>query len=388
MEGKAVKQALDIVTGGKDLDVKTHILLTENICVPHEFESNTIYGFNVRLRREDALTPIMGGKKTGQSVIAIAKRIDPNRTILKVFEKYPEREVSFRVKKKGMDNSLSVEADETIGPEIIEKMTSRTVDDKGRGSFLYAQKEEMFPDDDEVYYWICRENKELQWNVDGKNSSDNTAQSTSYLSNILVVSSSEDSIKFAKEHKIDFLRFLFRLQTAYSMVLAKELEASSVRAAIAQVMARNMSHNFGSHVFSNLINDDVYEKLDDAKVKGLEKYISERTTELYKNLAFSENQTAEKKKKNHQLQYFFQYLKSRMDYLSEITFGVSNLLTTKMMYSDVMRELDGVRILLNYISGVSDFYYKFQLKRNNALMTRNNDIGVALPSDVLGVRVR
>ena len=82
--------------------------------------------------------------------------------------------------------------------------------------------------------------------------------------------------------------------------------------------------------------------------------------------------------KNRQLPFFFQYLKSRMDYLSEVTFGVSNLLTTKMMRSDVMRELDQVRILLNYISGVSDFKYKFELN------WPKDDFGVAFPSDVLG----
>lgn len=158
--------------------------------------------------------------------------------------------------------------------------------------------------------------------------------------------------------------------------------ANAVRASIAQVMARNMSHNFGSHVLSNLVGDGVYEKLDDESVKKLTSFNSEETDEVYKDLYKASD-------KNHQLQFFFQYLKSRMDYLSEVTFGVSNLLTTKMMNNEVIKELDQVRILLNYISGVSNFNYRFELivvdeKGVAKKVTTENDIAVAFPSDVLG----
>lgn len=155
-----------------------------------------------------------------------------------------------------------------------------------------------------------------------------------------------------------------------------QMRQAAVSAAIAQVMARNMSHNFGSHVLSNLISDKVYENLRDAAVQSDLKMFKSFALE---NDLFKENE-------NHQLQYFFQYLKSRMDYLSEVTFGVSNLLTTKMVYNDVMKELDQVRILLNYISGVSDFKYQFQILHNNKKidLTTENDIGIAFPSDVLG----
>ncbi len=149
--------------------------------------------------------------------------------------------------------------------------------------------------------------------------------------------------------------------------------ANAVRASIAQVMARNMSHNFGSHVLSNLIGDDVYDKLRDVSVKkDLENF------KRYTSISEWDNDVFKNDGKNRQLPFFFQYLKSRMDYLSEVTFGVSNLLTTKMMRSDVMMALDQVRILLNYISGVSNFKYIFKLQ------LPDNDIGVAFPSDVLG----
>lgn len=161
---------------------------------------------------------------------------------------------------------------------------------------------------------------------------------------------------------------------AYNIMRVKQIR-ETVRSAIAQVMARNMSHNYGSHVFSNLINDGVYERMVDSAIETIQKYHSSEQLdkELYKD----------KNTENHQLQYFFQYLKNRMDYLSEVTFGTSNILTTKMMYGDVMKELDQVRILLNYISGVSGFKYQFELIHNGNLL-KDKDVAVAFPSDVLG----
>lgn len=384
-----IKQAFSLATGlAEYAEFKIDKIIKDK--APEGFEDHTIYGFNVRLQKEDALTPIMGGKKTVRSVADITKKIDPNRTILKVFENYPDKEVAFSVKEENRVLSVFPE-NGSMDPEFISKMTTSSVDEQGRGSFLTIQKQEMFPHDTEVYYWICRENEELKW-IESENVQSNTSSSVSYLSNILVISSNKDHIKFARKHKINFIRFLFKLQTAYSMVLAKELEMSSVRAAIAQVMARNMSHNFGSHVLSNLVSDGVYEKLDDETVKQLKSFNPKETDEVYKDLYKAldepEKSTKNHKSKNHQLQYFFQYLKSRMDYLSEVTFGVPNLLTTKMMYGEVMKELDQVRILLNYISGVSNFKYNFELMFGDEVITADNaadkDFSVAFPSDVLG----
>ena len=187
----------------------------------------------------------------------------------------------------------------------------------------------------------------------------------------------DDARSFLHDFRLFITQASFNLLVEY---MNEQLKETAVRASIAQVMARNMSHNFGSHVLSNLIGDEVYEKLkDDAVKKEFEEF------QRYIPLAdvFQED-------KNRQLPFFFQYLKSRMDYLSEVTFGVSNLLTTKMMYNDVMKELDQVRILLNYISGVSNFQYRFKLKyigvdgEVDLEKEKQKDIGVAFPSDVLG----
>lgn len=178
-----------------------------------------------------------------------------------------------------------------------------------------------------------------------------------------------------KQTILSFLKYfgVFIRQISYN--LSKDIDNyqkrySSVKASIAQVMARNMSHNLSSHVLSNLIRDGVYEKLRDEEInKTLNSFVSDKEICC--------------EGKNLQLPFFFQYLKNRMDYLSEVTFSVSNMLTTKMMYRDVLMELDRVRILLNYISGIAEFKYRIEAYYNG-INLKTNDIGVSFVSDILG----
>lgn len=160
------------------------------------------------------------------------------------------------------------------------------------------------------------------------------------------------------------------------------LRQKAVVASVAQVMARNMSHNIGSHVFSNLISNDAYSKLTDKNILKAKAYVSPWNVET--EYPKEQDQVVKNHPENLQLTYFNQYLKSRMDYLSEVTFGIPNMLTTKYLYSDVFKELDREKILLNYISGIPDFKYTFCLKRNGEVLTEENDIAIAFPSDVLG----
>lgn len=134
-----------------------------------------------------------------------------------------------------------------------------------------------------------------------------------------------------------------------------------------------MSHNIGSHVFSHLIGNNVYSLLSDENVLKDSPYVS-----LYDEQLLSTN--------NLQLAYFNQYLKNRMDYLGEVMLNVPNMLTTKYIYGDVFKELDRVRILLRYISGISDFKYKFCLKYNGEVLSEKKDIAVAFSSDMLGTQ--
>ena len=189
-----------------------------------------------------------------------------------------------------------------------------------------------------------------------------------------------ENIKVFIQHFQSFIEQL-------SFVIIEEVHSYNLRqkavvASVAQVMARNMSHNIGSHVFSNLISNDAYAKLTDRNIFKAKAYVSPWDVE--REYPKEQVQVIKSHPGNFQLSYFNQYLKSRMDYLSEVTFGIPNMLTTKYIYSDVFKELDRVKILLNYISGIPGFKYTFSLKRNGEALTNENDIAIAFPSDVLG----
>lgn len=180
-----------------------------------------------------------------------------------------------------------------------------------------------------------------------------------------------------------FTQFLDRISIVILLSIKEyqTIQKSNI-SAMAQVMTRNMSHNLGSHVFSNLICNDVYSMLTDKNILENNTYVSMYDTEKEP----LQTQVVENNDKNLQLAYFNQYLKSRMDYLSEVVIDTPNMLTTKYIYNDVFKEFDRVRILLKYISGISDFKFTFSLKYKGTPLTEENDIAVAFPSDVLGTQ--
>ena len=172
------------------------------------------------------------------------------------------------------------------------------------------------------------------------------------------------------------------------IMLMQNMRKDAVKAAIAQVMARNMSHNFGSHVLSNLIGTSTYEMVKDENMDPNSESRVESNIKYGYNSFYEDNQTkpvfGAKKEYNRQLPAFFQYLKSRMDYLNEVTFNVTTFVTSRLVREDLMKELDRVRILLNTISGVGDFRYSFRLLHNGERITKDNDFRAAFPADVLG----
>lgn len=153
-------------------------------------------------------------------------------------------------------------------------------------------------------------------------------------------------------------------------VINKELQPAATRAAISQVMARNTSHNIGAHVMNKLIGDN----LEDVDVGKFENYdmgvaLSDDNKSIFKQIAIFNN-----------------YVKCRMDYLADISFGTPQMQTNKYVYQDIFKELDKVRLLLEYISGLSGFKYKIDFKRNGKSFDEVEDLLVAIPNDILGTQ--
>lgn len=175
-----------------------------------------------------------------------------------------------------------------------------------------------------------------------------------------------------------------------------DIETAAVRAAISQVMARNSSHNIGSHVMNKLTGNlsslallDFSEKdelnYQSTYQKDLQKLHSEIETEINNDtdLESLTNGHREKVLKHKillaQIALFNNYIKCRMDYLSDITLGIPSMQISKRLKSDVLSALDGVRLLLENISGLSKFKYSL-----NIVCDFDGDPAIAMPNDILG----
>lgn len=180
----------------------------------------------------------------------------------------------------------------------------------------------------------------------------------------------EDIIAFLT----NFQRFIDKLSFCLIFEIKNhQLHQSAAIASVSQALTRNMSHNIRSHVSNNYTSNNAYEILKDDYIKqNLNNYTSSEEDKVVFPCG-----------ENLQLPYFIQYLNNRMDYLSEMTFDVPSIMTTKRFYANIFKELDRGRILLNHIPGISGFRYEFSLIYNGKTMSDQNDLSVYLP-DVLG----
>ena len=147
---------------------------------------------------------------------------------------------------------------------------------------------------------------------------------------------------------------------------------NALRAAVSQVMARNMSHNIGSHVLNNLTDGSALSKITNYECKSYKPCsklidLKEESSIIY------------------QLAIYNNYVKCRMDYLADITFGTPVMSTNKKVYTELYKDLDRVRLLLDNISGLSNnFPFEIKFTLNDTTITTQNDFCIGLPNDLLG----
>lgn len=214
---------------------------------------------------------------------------------------------------------------------------------------------------------------------------------------------------------------------------------NAVRSAIAQVMARNLSHNYGSHVLNHLLQASLgtfslksgpyqsqfkktgLEELEEKKKENAELYHqiiylinqledNQEAIEAFKEIKINKDERENVDYKDwveqlknvvsvfektgaeqlfnetlRQIVYFLTHLKCRVDYISDISFGAPILQTTRNVYGDIFKELDRVRLLMNHISGLEEqFQYKIEIKGPNGESLQNKDLQVAVPNDAVG----
>lgn len=141
------------------------------------------------------------------------------------------------------------------------------------------------------------------------------------------------------------------------------VKRQAIRAAISQVMARNMSHNIGSHVLSRMIRWN-----DIAKF-----------TENYESSLFSITKSNEER-----IECFNSYLKTRMDFLADIATSTPTIQNTKQFLSELLKGFDDNRLLLNKISGITNFDFTIKVFKDEVELTDGEDFPVSISNDVLG----
>jgi fructose-specific phosphotransferase system component IIB len=158
-----------------------------------------------------------------------------------------------------------------------------------------------------------------------------------------------------------------------------ELNSHATRAAISQVMARNMSHNIGSHVLSKF-KDKV--AIEDTIWKGQYTGIKNPEDDFKIHIA-----------------RFNEYLKDRMDFLADIATTDPVMESSLYFIGDIIRRFDSNQVLLNRISGVecpAKFRLKIRKKVNGewsdikeggeGFHYLNDDFPVSTPNDILGAQ--
>jgi len=184
----------------------------------------------------------------------------------------------------------------------------------------------------------------------------------------------KEMFKSLEEYFNDFIPIFYSIgvpvidKEYYGKEYAKNLivlKNYAVKSAISQVMARNMSHNIGSHVLSR------YMDKEDIRKFNLNQYIP--------LVPFDEKDI------ESQIAVFNEYLKTRMDFLADIATSDPMVENIVEFRSKLIAGIDKNLILLNRISGVSNigFSFRFILKKNDQKIT-STDAYLSIPNGVIG----
>ena len=219
-----IREVFRLALGRDDLILKLSDI-GENLS-NQDFYSESIFGFNVRLKSDDTIMPLLGGElweKMPSEKKKLGKSIDPELTIPEIFKNSMEKNIEFC-----LDSSNNVISEKNVSE--VEKLKI-----KNEESFACVQKMILFPNSNATYFWIYRAAEDL-------------FDKGHYLSNILVISERKNNIQYAKERLPKFVQLLFKMEMAFAIILDRMRRKEAIKSAKAAIMSRNMSHNLGSHV--------------------------------------------------------------------------------------------------------------------------------------------
>jgi len=170
----------------------------------------------------------------------------------------------------------------------------------------------------------------------------------------------------------------------------KEIEYQTTRSAISQVMARNGSHNIGSHVMNKLVRGLVHK---DFNIRNYQESLFDLQYHHEKEKdCFDKNNKPISRCINltlAQIECFNAYIKNRMEYLGDMAINTPMMSSSKYLLNDIFKDFDVVRFLLDNISGLDNsFKFNFRFIINGTEATKENlsevDIKLSIANDVTG----
>ena len=222
-----------------------------------------VYGVNVRLDKDMKTLPftstILGVSMTFDGS-AVAKRVDSGFTIPEFINKFSLKEITFEYdSSKPLPYNFSssdVQFDDLLGAGG--SITNTDLKDYFETAILFAGESVprsprsflsenvielgLAKSSTPIYVWVCGEDRDITGN----------SCSTSYLTNMMVITNDSGLLNSVKVKHEELLKFIMLLKSRRSYDANQERKKEAIKSAKAAIMSRNMSHNIGSHVMSYL----------------------------------------------------------------------------------------------------------------------------------------
>ena len=209
--------------------------------------------------------------------------------------------------------------------------------------------------DKSVYVWICGEDPDVSMDSE-----------TTYLTNIVAITNSHDTLKkFVNEKRLDILKFVMLLKSRRTDDFYIKQREEAIKSAKAAIMSRNMSHNLGSHVMSYLKQN----------LSSVRRMLNDKILyELVKNDKIASTIT-----ENMEMPFlvglghFVSYLQERQDFIATIA-------TDFIPYNSTVNFKDGIYDMLN----PDKKFERHSKNKETVLQTDNILLGNIARSEGLG----
>lgn len=340
------------------------------------------YGVNVRISKKSDkdILPFSYSCPYFESVVA-AKKVDPGKNIPDFIKESQLKEICFCAIFNDNTNTYDITFIDDVLEDfsgicvsrIFNPFNNKTVPnnsikhffDSGN-TFLHENRKGLGIDDEPVYVWICGEDPDVSMDSE-----------TTYLTNIVAITNSHDTLKkFVNEKRLDILKFVMLLKSRRTDDFYIKQREEAIKSAKAAIMSRNMSHNIGSHVMSYLKQNLC--SVQNILKNGVLNNIIDGNNIVFENGESRLKSNLDKDVKDVALPFlvgmghFISYLQERQDFIATVA-------TDYIPYNSIINFKDDIYDILNPDKRVAR-----HAERTSSMATDNILIGNIARSEGLG----